>query len=48
MSVIACHSCRKKKDEVALQWAQIRMVTWMCDVKVKIVPSRVESKTRIR
>jgi len=24
----------RKENEVALQWAEIRMVRWMCDVKV--------------
>jgi len=37
-----CFSVRKE-NEVALQWAEMRMVRWMCDVKVKDrVPSRVE------
>jgi len=31
----------RKENEVALQWAEIRMVRWMCDVKVK---DRVPSK----
>jgi len=30
-----------KENEVALQWAEMRMVRWMCDVKVK---HRVPSK----
>jgi len=30
----------RKENEVALQWAEIRMVRWMCNVKEKdIVPS---------
>jgi len=33
----------RKENEVVLQWAEIRMVRWMCDVKVKDrIPSRVE------
>ena len=32
---------RKKENEVALQRAEMRMVRWMCDVKVK---DRVPSK----
>jgi len=31
----------RKENEVALQQAEIRMVRWMCDVKVK---DRVSSK----
>jgi len=32
-----------KENEVALQRAEMRMVRWMCDVKVKArVPSRDE------
>ena len=31
----------RKENEVALQWAEIRMVRWMCNVKVK---DRVPSK----
>jgi len=31
----------KKDNEVALQWAEIRMVRWMCDIKVQ---DRVPSK----
>ena len=31
----------RKENEVALQQAEMRMVRWMCDIKVK-VPSRVE------
>jgi len=31
----------RKENEVVLQWAEIRMVRWMCDVKVKdTVPSK--------
>jgi len=25
----------RKENEVALLWAEMRMVRWMCDVKVK-------------
>jgi len=25
----------RKENEVAIQWAEMRMVRWMCDVKVK-------------
>jgi len=39
----------RKENEVALQRAEMRMVRWMCGVKVKNrVPSRVERGTRIR
>jgi len=31
----------RNENEVALQWTEIRMVRWMCDVKVK---DRVSSK----
>ena len=31
----------QKENEVALQWAEIRMVRWMCNVKIK---DRVPSK----
>jgi len=31
----------RKENEVALQWAEMRMVRWMCDIKVK---DRVPSK----
>jgi len=31
----------RKENEVALQWAEMRMVRWMCNVKVK---DRVPSK----
>jgi len=30
-----------KENEVALQWIEIRMVRWMCDIKVK---DRVQSE----
>jgi len=31
----------RKENEVALQRAEMRMVTWMCNVKVKVrVPSK--------
>ena len=26
----------EKENEVALQWVEMRMVRWMCDVTVKI------------
>jgi len=39
----------RKENDVALQWAEIRMVRWMCDVKVKGRVSRKELReTRIR
>jgi len=31
----------RKENEVALQWAEMRMIRWMCNVKVK---DRVPSK----
>jgi len=31
----------RKENEVALHWAEMKMVRWMCDVKVK---HRVPSK----
>ena len=38
-----------EENEVALQQAEMRMVIWMCDVKIKGgVLSRVERETRIR
>jgi len=38
-----------KENEVALQRAEMSMVRWMCDIKVKHrVPSRVDRETRIR
>ena len=43
-AVVCCMEVRpglKKRNEVALQQAEIRMVRWMCDVKVK---DRVLSK----
>jgi len=37
----------RKENVVALQWAEMRIVRWMCDVKVKDrVPSTVERETR--
>jgi len=39
----------KKENEVALRQAELRMVRWMSDVKVKDrVPSRLERDIRIR
>jgi len=39
----------RKENEVALQQAEIRMVTWMCKVKVKDrVPGKELRKTRNR
>jgi len=39
----------RKENDVALQWSEMRMVRWMCGVKVKDrVSSRVERETRIR
>jgi len=39
----------RKENEVALQWAEMRMARWMCDVKLKDrVPSRVERETMNR
>ena len=38
----------RKENEVALQRAEMRMVRWMCGVKLQDrVPSRVERETRI-
>jgi len=31
----------RKENEVAIQWAEMRMVRWMCDINVK---DRVPSK----
>jgi len=37
----------RKETEVTLQRAEMRMVRWMCDIKVKdTVPSRDERETR--
>ena len=39
----------RKENEVALQWEEMKMVRWMCNIKVKDrVPSRVERETGIR
>jgi len=39
----------RKENEVALQRAEMRMVRWMCGVKLQDrVPSRVERETGIR
>jgi len=39
----------RKENEVALQRAEMRMVRWMCGVKLQDrVPSRVERETRFR
>jgi len=39
----------RKENEVALQRAEMRMVRWTCDIKVKDrVPSGVERETRNR
>jgi len=39
----------RKENEVALQWAEMKMVRWMCDVKVKdSSKSKIERQTRIR
>ena len=39
----------RKENEVALWRAEMRVVRWMCDVKLQDrVPSRVERETRIR
>jgi len=36
----------RKENEVSLQQAKMRMVRWMCNVKVKVrVPGRVERET---
>jgi len=32
---LQCEHCARCKNEVALQQAEIRMVRWMCNVKVK-------------
>jgi len=38
----------RKENEVALQRAEVRMVRWMCGVKLQDrFPSRVERETRI-
>jgi len=37
----------RSENEVAVQWAEMRMIRWMCDVKVKDrVPSK-ETKERL-
>jgi len=36
-----------RKNEVALQWAEIIMVRWMCDVKVKDKVSSKQLKDRL-
>ena len=28
-------ACKERKSELALQWAEMRMVRWVCDIKVK-------------
>jgi len=39
----------RKENEVALQWTEMRMVRWMCSVKViDRVPSRVKRETNMR
>jgi len=39
----------RKQNELALQRAEMRMVRWMCSIKVKErVSSRVERETQIR
>jgi len=38
----------RKENEVALQRAEMRMVRWMCDVKVKQFQVKVEIETKIR
>jgi len=39
----------RKENEVALQREEMRMVRWMCGMKLQDrVPSRVERETRIR
>ena len=49
------HGCEtwpvRKENEVALQRAEIRMVRWVCSVKLQVrvaTASRVERETRIR
>ena len=32
----------RKEDEVALQWAEMRMVRWMCGIKLKDKSSEVK------
>jgi len=34
----------KKENEVALQWAEMRMVRWMCDVNLSVNLSTVMCK----
>ena len=34
----------RKENEVSFQWAEMKMVRWMCDIKDS-VPSRVERQT---
>jgi len=29
----------RKENEVALQWAEMRMVRWMCGIKLQDIPS---------
>ena len=39
----------RKENQVALEQAEMRMVRWLCDVKVKDrVPCRVVRETKIR
>jgi len=39
----------RKEYEVSLQWAEMRMVSWMCDVKLQDrVPSKGLRGTRIK
>jgi len=39
----------RKENELALQWAEMRMVRWMCDIKVKVrFPNKELRKTMNR
>ena len=42
------YPCARKENEMALQQADMRMVRWMCDIKVKYkVPSK-ELREKLR
>jgi len=38
----------RKENEVALQWAEMKMVSWMCGMKLQDRIPRVEREARIR
>jgi len=34
----------RKANKMALQWAEMRMVRWMCDVKIKVISKELRER----